>query len=218
MKVEIFSDIACPWCYVGKKRFEQALAGFAGKDAVEVHYRPFQLDPSLPKDPAQAVPANRYLQAKFGPGLLAAQQRVSAMADGLGIEFNWDQVLATNTLAGHRLLWLADQEGGAALQATVNEALLRAHFTEGRNLSDVETLVAIGAAAGLAADRVRRFLLAGEGEAEVVAQIHQAQALGVSAVPTFVFEGRWAVSGAQELETFRQIFQQVAQQLETTPS
>jgi predicted DsbA family dithiol-disulfide isomerase len=202
VKVEIFSDIACPWCYVGKKRFERALSEFEGKDEVEVAYRPFQLDPTLPVEPERAVPATPVLEARFGPGLKSAHQRLEQLGAPLGIDFQWNKVLLTNTLKAHRLVWQAERAGGAELQARVKEALLKANFTDGVNLADDEALGAIAAANGLPAST--------DGEAEVRAMVDTARQLGITGVPTFVFDGKYAVSGAQEVATFLNVLREVA--------
>jgi predicted DsbA family dithiol-disulfide isomerase len=212
MQVEIYSDVACPWCYIGKKRFEKALAAFPGRDQVQVRFRSFQLDPTLPTDPAQAQDANSYYTQKFGPNFKEMQARVVDLAGKEGIDYQTEKTQLINTLAAHRLIWLAEQTGGAELQAKVADALFQAYFTEGRNVADPETLLAIGTQAGLDAERVRSFLASDEGREEVQAQIARAHQMGINSVPTFVFDGRWGVPGAQEVETFLQVFHEVANQ------
>lgn len=204
MQVDIYSDIACPWCYVGKKRFEAALAAFEHRDEVTVNYHAFQLDPTLPATAADAFPLARHLEAKFGNRIEGAQQRLADLAGPLGIEFHWERALAANTLEGHRLIWLAGQVGGSQLQGRMKEALLRAYFSEGANMADPEALLAIAASNGLDPERARACLASDEGQAEVQAQLDEGRALGISGVPTYVFEGQWAVSGAQEVGMFLQ--------------
>lgn len=207
MKVEIYSDVACPWCYIGKSRFERALAAFpAGRD-VEVTYRPYQLNPSTP---TTAQPLYDYYDELFGPGMRDRHTAVVDVAKGEGLDFRMDRALAVNTFTAHRLVWLAERDHGPAVQRAVKDGLLRAYFTEGRDVGDIDTLVEIGAAQGMDADAVRVALTGDDGEAEVRAEIDHARALGISAVPTFVFEGKYAVQGAQEASTFLQVLEQVA--------
>jgi predicted DsbA family dithiol-disulfide isomerase len=173
-------------------------------------HRPFQLNPGLPQDPDGAVPADEHYARKFGPGFRQVQQRVVQAAAAEGIDMRPERMLVANTLRAHRLLWLAEREGGAEAQDRLSEALFRAYFTEGRNVADPETLVAAAGEAGLDPARVRAFLTGDDGAAEVAEQIRLAGDLGVTAVPTFVIDGRWAVVGAQEPDTLLQVFEQVS--------
>jgi predicted DsbA family dithiol-disulfide isomerase len=215
MKVEIYSDVACPWCYVGKRRFERALAAFPAAGEVEVVYRPYQLDPDAP---AQAVPLLEHLARRFGAraGGMAGQVTETARADG--IEMDFGRALAANTLDAHRLMRLAEREGGPEAQRAVAEGLFRAHFSEGADVGDPDVLAGIGEAAGLDPARVRGYLASDEGRAEVRDEIAGAQALGITAVPTFVFEGRWAVQGAQPASAFLQALETVAAETAAAPS
>ncbi|WP_441250857.1 DsbA family oxidoreductase [Kitasatospora sp. McL0602] len=207
MKVEIYSDIACPWCYIGKRRFEQALDRFDGKDGVEVVYRPYQL---VPDAPAEATPHRAWLAERYGPQSVAMDARVAELGLAEGITYDFDAALHANTFLGHRLLHLAEAEYGAAVQGELKEALLKAHFTDGVDVGDREQLVEVAATAGLDRARVTAYLAGDEGTAEVRAQLAEARGAGISAVPTFVFEGKWAVQGGQEAETFLRVLQQVA--------
>ncbi|MBP6798082.1 MAG: DsbA family oxidoreductase, partial [Luteimonas sp.] len=202
MRIDIWSDVACPWCWIGKRRFQRAL-DLLGDDApaVDVHWHPFLLDPDAGADP---VPLREALAAKFGGAervrdMLAGTQ-AAARAEGLPFDFERGQV-RVGTLPAHRLLWLAAREGDAD---AVGEALFHAHFAEGRNLADPAVLVAAGSAGGLPEARVREFLAGQEGLPEVRAQLAQAQAMGIRAVPTFVIDGRFAVQGARPPELFAQ--------------
>ena len=207
MKVEVYSDVACPWCYVGKRRFERALAEFPGAGEVEVVYRPYQLDPAAP---AAAVPLMDALAKKFGPGAGSMAERVAETARAEGITMDFASALAANTLDAHRLLRLAELEGGPAVQHAVAEGLFEAHFARGADVGDPEVLAEIAAAAGMDPERVRAYLASGEGAREVRAGIAHAQRLGVTAVPTFVFEDRYAVQGAQPPSVFLQALETVA--------
>jgi predicted DsbA family dithiol-disulfide isomerase len=205
MKVEIYSDIACPWCYIGKRRFDEAVARFDGD--VEVVYRPYQL---VPDAPATASPHRAWLAERYGPQSRAMDDRVTELGRAEGIDYDFDSCLHANTFLGHRLLHLAETEYGAAVQGALKEALLKAHFSDGVDVGDRAALTEVAAAAGLDRARVADYLAGEEGTAEVRAQLAEARELGISAVPTFVFEGTWAVQGGQETETFLKVLQQVA--------
>jgi predicted DsbA family dithiol-disulfide isomerase len=209
MKVEVYSDIACPWCYIGKHRFERALAAFPEGASVEVVYRPYQLDPSAP---AVASSHREYLNQRYGPDSAQMDARVAKLGRGEGIAFDFDKALHVNTLDGHRLLRLALHEYGPAAQAALKEKLLSARFAEGGNVGDHAQLVEAAAAVGMDPARTAAFLASDEGRKEVLDEIAEAQAMGVSSVPTFVFDGRWAVSGAQETDTFLRVLEQVSAQ------
>ncbi|WP_329566453.1 DsbA family oxidoreductase [Kitasatospora sp. NBC_01266] len=207
MKVEIYSDIACPWCYIGKRRFDQALERFEGKDEVEVIYRPYQL---VPDAPATASPHRAWLAERYGPQSRAMDDRVTELGRAEGIDYDFDAALHANTFLGHRLLHLAEAEYGPAVQGVLKEALLKAHFTDGVDVGDPAALTEVAVAAGLDRQRVTEYLAGDEGEDEVRHQLAEARQLGISAVPTFVFEGQWAVQGGQEAEMFLQVLRQVA--------
>ncbi|MFC5907145.1 DsbA family oxidoreductase [Streptacidiphilus monticola] len=207
MRVEIYSDIACPWCYIGKRRFDRALEAFAGAEDVEVVFRPYQLVPDAPMEPS---PHRAWLEERYGPQSRAMDDRVAALGAKEGIRYDFDAALHVNTLHGHRLLRLAEQEYGAAVQRELKERLLAAHFSDGADVADAAQLTEIAVAAGLDRERVTAFLAGDEGTAEVRAELARAAQIGISAVPTFVFEGKWAVQGAQETETFLRALEQVA--------
>lgn len=209
MKVDIYSDIACPWCWVGEARFTRALAAFGGAGEVEVVFRPFQLDPDAPAEP---VPMLEYLERRFGSGAGAMVGRVAEQARSDGLDMRYERALAVNTLRAHRLLRLAEREHGAAVQHDVASRLFAAHFAEGRDVSDPETLAAIAAEAGMDAARVRAELAGDAGEREVRDEISDARRLGVTAVPTFVFDGKYAVQGAQPTSAFLQALETVARE------
>jgi len=208
MRIDIWSDVVCPWCWIGKHRFRRALELMGDKaPQVEVHWHPFLLDPEADATP---VPLRQAYAAKFGgaerAGQMLAQTQDTARAEGLPMDFERGQVRVT-TLPAHRLLWLAGRGG---VQDAVGEALFRAHFAEGRNLADPQVLAEAAAAGGIPAGRVQAMLASDEGLAEVRAGLGQAQALGIQSVPTFVIDGRYAVQGAQPPEVFAQVLAKVA--------
>jgi predicted DsbA family dithiol-disulfide isomerase len=195
MEIEIYADVACPWCYIGKRRLEQALEAYDG--GVTVHYRPFQLDPSPVPTPRPLVEA---LAAKFGDRERAEQMfaHVTGVAANDGLRLDFDRAVAANTFDAHRLTRYAAERGRAA--ETV-DALYRAHFTDGVDVGSLDALAGIAAGVGLDEAEVRAYLDSDEGTAEVTADLAAARDLGVSSVPTFVLAGKYAVTGAQEPQT-----------------
>jgi predicted DsbA family dithiol-disulfide isomerase len=215
MKVEIYSDVACPWCYVGKRRFERALADFPLADRVELVYRPVQLDPDKSTTPE---PHRAYLDERYGPQSAAMDARVAELGRAEGLAFDFDRAIENNTLLAHRLLWHALTAYGIKEQAALKDRLLVAHFAEGADVGDRDTLAALAAEAGLDRDRAAEFLASDEGRAEVLAEIDRAAGIGVNSVPTFVFEGKWAVQGGQESSTFLRVLEQVAEETGAAPA
>ena len=211
MRVEIWSDVVCPWCYIGKRRFEQALAGFEGREDVELVFRPFQLDPTAPS--GSTMPVIEAYARKFG-GEERAQEiiaHVTEVAAADGLDFHLERAQRANTRDAHRLLALAEREHGLAVQGALKEALLRAYFVDGRNVADHDTLVDIAVGAGIDSGRAASMLASEEGSHELNAELDEARELGVAAVPTFVFGGRWAVPGAQDPEMLLRALRRTAE-------
>jgi predicted DsbA family dithiol-disulfide isomerase len=202
MRIDIWSDVACPWCYIGKRRLERAVAAYGGD--VDVVFHAFQLDPSAP---AEAVPLEAHLRERFGDSVAEMQERVTTLAATEGLEFHMDRALAVNTLDAHRLLVLARHEG---VQVEAEERLMRAYFSEGRNVGDLFTLAEIGVESGLDGDRVRQWLAGDHGLEEVQEELATARDLGITAVPTFVIDRRYAVQGAQDAATLLRVLEQVS--------
>ena len=207
MKVEIWSDVVCPWCYVGKRRFESALARFEHRDDVEVVWRAFELDPSAPA--TREGPYGQRLAGKYRVSLTEAQamiDRMVAAAAGDGVEMRFDIAKPGNTFAAHRLLHLALDRG---VQDALAERLFAATFTEGRPVGDVDTLAELAAEAGLEADEARTVLQGDAYTAEVRADERRAAELGISSVPFFVIDGTYGVSGAQPPDVLLGVLEQV---------
>ena len=195
MEIEIYADVVCPWCWIGKRRLEQALASYDGE--VTVRYRPFQLDPTPVTEPK---PLKEALAAKFGgreraEGMWA---HVAQIASGVGLDMRFDRAVHANTFEAHRLIRFATERGRAA---DLVEALYRAHFTDGVDLGSKDALAKVAAAVGLDETEAREYLESNLGRREVAADLTAAHQIGVTSVPTFVLAGKYAVTGAQEPET-----------------
>ena len=208
MLIEIWSDVVCPWCYIGKRRLEKAVAGFEHADQVEVRWRSFQLDPGAPTEPTEVTTA--MLARKYGQtveGARRMQDQVEAVAAEEGLVYRLSETLHLNTVDAHRLIHLAHAHGGTDLQGRVKEALLDAYFSRARNLADHAVLREVGVAAGLDAAQVDEVLAGTRFAAEVQADIDQAQAYGATGVPFFVVDQKYGVSGAQPVDTFTQVLE-----------
>jgi predicted DsbA family dithiol-disulfide isomerase len=195
MKVEIWSDVVCPWCYVGKRRFEGALASFEHRADVEVHWRSFELDPSAPAlregDPVQRL-VDKYGMSR--PQAVAAEARLTGLAAADGLDFHLETARSGNTFDAHRLLHLAADKG---VQDAVKERFLRAYFTESEAVGDHSTLTRLAVDAGLDIVDVHAVLDSDRYAADVRADEEQAAAYGISGVPFFVVDARYGISGAQ---------------------
>lgn len=208
MKIEIWSDVVCPWCYIGKRRIESALAAFPHADDVEVVWRSYQLDPGAPTDPTE--PTSTMLAKKYGQspaGVQQMQDRVEAVAAEEGLVYRLSETLHLNTVDAHRVIHLAHEQGGATLQGEVKEALLAAYFTQPRNLADHAVLREVGVGAGLDAARLDEVLAGTEFTDAVHADAARAQAYGATGVPFFVVDEKYGVSGAQPTEVFSQVLE-----------
>lgn len=213
MRIDIWSDVICPFCWIGKRHLEKAVESFRTEHPevpVEVVWRAYELDPTSPRGTGDqnTETSAQMLSRKYGMPLSeaeAGQEQMAARFDELGLTFDWRSARICSTFDAHRLAALAAEHGQAD---AVDEALRRAHFTEGRVISDPAVLREIARDAGLPADAVDR-LLDGDGHADTVRQdVETARQLGVRGVPFFVFDGRLAVSGAQPVEVFAQALRQ----------
>ncbi len=202
MNVEIWSDVVCPWCYIGKRRFEAALAQFAHAAAVQVTWRSFELDPSAPARYPGTLTDLLATKMRTTPAQAhAANKRLTDLAAEDGLDFHLDQAQPGNTFDAHRLIHLAAAHGR---QDAVKEALLHAYFSEGAVPSDPETLVAIVSATGIPADDIRAVLASDAYAADVRADEQRGAAFGITGVPFVVIDERYGVSGAQPVEVFLQ--------------
>ena len=203
MRIDIYSDIICPWCYVGKRRLERALTS-VGSD-VHVVWRPFQLNPMMPSD---GMDRTTYLKAKFGS--LEAFGRIEEQLLAAGtdeqIPFAFEKIqLTPNTFSAHRLVWHAAQQGK---QDEVVENLFRAYFLEGNNIGDLKILMHVAAEAGLDRTETESFLASDKGAAEVKGEEAVGRRLGIRGVPYFILNGSISISGAQPPDIFVSAFQQ----------
>jgi predicted DsbA family dithiol-disulfide isomerase len=209
VKVEIFSDVVCPWCYIGHVRFARAAERFRAKGGtIEVTMRPFQLDPGAPAEGTALIP---HLERKFGPNARQMIDRVVSVAAGEGLELDYDKAVTGNTLEAHRLIEMATRQG---LGLEMAERLFLAYFSEGRNVADPDVLAKLAAETGVRDS--------GEGpeeecREEVREQLGRARALGITGVPLFLFEGKYAVSGAQPEDAFAAAIDEVAERTGQTP-
>lgn len=207
MKIDIWSDVVCPWCYIGKRRFESALARFAHRDQVEVTWHSFELDPAAPRHTPGSL--NDMLARKKGisPAQAAAMNaQVTALAAQEGLDYKLDQAQQGNSFDAHRLIHLAARHD---LQGAAKERLLRAYFTEGLLISDADTLVKLGTEIGLPPDEIRSMLASNAYADDVQADERQASAYGISGVPFFVIDEQYGVSGAQSTEVFLDALEQI---------
>jgi predicted DsbA family dithiol-disulfide isomerase len=219
VRIDIWSDVVCPWCSIGKRRLERALAGFPHRDEVEVVYHSFLLDPGAPTEPTET--AQQMLARKYGLTLEdAAEKQGAVIAVAAEEGMDWQRHADSphvGTVDAHRLLHLALAEGGPAQQAVLKDALLQAYFGEAANLADHKVLRDLALGAGLEAARVDQVLASDEHAADVAADIAQARALGANGVPFFVIDQKYGVSGAQPAELFAQVLDQVWSETHPAP-
>lgn len=214
MKVEIWSDVMCPFCYIGKRKFEAALAQFPQKENVEIEWKSFQLDPEMPRNSGQSI--HEYLAERKGWTLEYTQKahdQMTNMAAAVGLHYNFDKAVVANSFDAHRFSHLATKYG---LGDAAEESLFKAYFTEGKDISDHEVLIQLGTAIGLDAEEVRNTLSNSTYAREVQQDIAEAAALGARGVPFFVIDRKYAVSGAQPEETFLNALQQSYSEKEAT--
>lgn len=200
--VEVWSDVMCPFCYLGHTVLHEAIDAFEHAEHVQVHYRSYQLMPDLPADTPTDLAALLSQQQGVTPEQLEAGHR-QLMQRGAesGLEYRFEQTITINTRTAHRLIHFAASQGAGAVMV---DALFRAHFTDGQNIADIDTLVALAGKAGLDEDAARDALSGDAFDAEVAADIDAARQRGIQGVPYFLIDGTYALSGAQPREAFAQ--------------
>ncbi|MCC7465684.1 MAG: DsbA family oxidoreductase [Saprospiraceae bacterium] len=204
MKIEIWSDVVCPFCYIGKRKLEQALEQFPHRDQVEITWKSFQLDPETPVNGGDYL---QYLATRKGWSLDYTRQltqQVTQMASNAGLEYHLEKAITANSFDAHRVAHLASTKG---LGDGMAEALFKAHFVEGKSISDHKTLTEIGTAVGLEANEVSQLLASKQFTEEVQKDIQEARQLQISGVPFFVVDRKYAISGAQDTSVFLQTLQ-----------
>jgi predicted DsbA family dithiol-disulfide isomerase len=205
MQIEVWSDVVCPWCYIGKRRLETALERFPHRDEVDVVWRSFQLDPTIPE--GETHPTLPALAAKYGASvdqMAANMKRLEELAAAEGLEYHLTEGISGNTGLAHELLHLAAAHG---VQGAAKERLLHAHFEEGRSVFDVDSLVALGVEVGLDDAEIRAALTDRRFRAAVRQDAATAQALGATGVPFFVVDRRYGAAGAQPAEVLLQVLE-----------
>ncbi len=206
LHVDVISDVICPWCYIGKRHLEKAVATLDGQHEVQVRWLPFQLNPAMPKE---GVSRREYRTRKFGSWerSLELDARVIAVGKSEGIPFAFDRIERTpNTLDAHRLIWLADKE---CVQGEVVEALFRAYFTEGRDIGNGQTLIAVVVDTGLERGKAEAVLNSDDGLEAIKEAEELARRFRVEGVPFFIVNGKATLSGAQQPDAFLEAFRQV---------
>ena len=218
LDLEVWSDIACPWCYVGKRRLEAALAKFPHRDAVRVTWRAFELDPEAPRVRDPKLSQAERLAAKYGRTVEQAQgmlTEMTATAAKDGLDFHFEKTRSGNTFDAHRLIHFATERGrGDAMK----ERLLRAYMTEGEAVGEVDVLVRLAGELGFVETEVRAMLASDENVSEVRKDEADAQALGIRGVPCFVIDRRFGVSGAQPPDALLGMLHQAWAELSDRPA
>ncbi|WP_421876373.1 DsbA family oxidoreductase [Marinoscillum sp.] len=202
MKIEIWSDIVCPFCFIGKRRFEQALEVFDHQDELEIEWKSFQLNPNTVTNTEISVYDN--LATHKGIPVEHARQmsdQVTEMAREVGLAYDFDRAVVANTFKAHQMLHFAKQHG---LQNETKERLLKAYFTEGKNIDDTQTLMNLGEELGLNSNELKKSLESDQYAEAVRYDIYEAQQLRIQGVPFFVFNRKYGVSGAQHVDAFVQ--------------
>ena len=203
IRIDIVSDTVCPWCFIGKRRLETALEQHGDGEPVTITWRPFQLNPEMPDG---GLDRRQYLEAKFGgpEGAKEVYDRIRGAGRSAGLDLNFEAIPRTpNTVNSHRLIHRATALGK---QDEIVEALFRAYFLEGQDIGSIDTLVARAAAVGLPEAEIRAYLESDEDAELIRGQDAQAREMGVQGVPCFIFNNKYAVSGAQEPATFLKVF------------
>lgn len=204
MKIEIWSDIACPFCYIGKRHYELAIQKLEDSSSIELEWYSYQLDPTIPSEKEDRAGYYDYLQDRKGMSRDQVDKMfegVKAMGAEVGIEFNFDKAIVANSLDAHRLLHLAKSKG---LSDIGEETLFKAHFTDGLDVGDKEVLLSLGKQMGLDEDAVQQVLKSNQFAFEVNQDIQEAANIGVQGVPFFVFNRKYGISGAQPVEAFKE--------------
>jgi len=213
LRIDVWSDIACPWCYVGKRRFEAAVERFEHAGDIELHWRSFELDPSAPKERSEGVPYAERLAKKYRATPEHAQSMIDQMTETAkadGLSFRFDRIRPGNTFDAHRLVHLAAEHG---LQDAMKEAFFRAYLEEGVAIGDPDAIATVAIGVGLDADEVQGVLQSDAYAADVRGDEQQAAQLGIRGVPFFVLDRRYAIQGAQSADTVLSVLRKAHQEM-----
>ncbi len=208
MKVEIWSDIMCPFCYIGKRHFEKSLSQLNDTGAIEIEWKSFQLDPTIPKT-VKKISVYQYLADAKGMSLSESKKmhdNVVQSAKNVGLTYNYDNAIVANSFDAHRMIQFAKTKG---LGDQLEEALFKAYFTDGKNIGDINDLLEIGVSIGIEKSTLKAVLESEQFTNEVKNDISEAQEIGVRGVPFFVFDRKYAISGAQPISVFIETIEKV---------
>ena len=207
MRIEVWSDVVCPWCYLGKKRLEEALAGLGFADEVEVRWRAFQLDPTATAEPKDLRVA---LERKYGPGAFEGmQRRLGALGADAGIDYRFEDVLRVTSVPALMLVAWVEERHGPETAGRLHDRMFRAYFTEGANIADAENLLTWASEVGVDRDEAAEAVATGAGREAVVRDLEEAAERQITGVPAFLVAGRALIPGAQDVETMRAIITRV---------
>ena len=215
MKIEIWSDIMCPFCYIGKRHFEKALSQLEHTDTIEIEWKSFQLDPTIPKK-VEKISVYQYLADAKGISFSESKEmhdNVVQSAKNVGLTYNYDNAIIANSFDAHRMIQFAKSQG---LGNQLEEALFKAYFTDGKNIGDINDLLNIGVSIGLNKIELKAVLESEKFTNEVNTDISEAQEIGVRGVPFFVFDRKYAISGAQPISVFIETLETVLKESKTS--
>jgi predicted DsbA family dithiol-disulfide isomerase len=203
LQIDVYTDVICPWCWLGKRRLEKAIESIPGLET-DVRYLPYELNPATPREGIDRV---KHLTAKYGGGIATMDARIAGFGKEVGLEYHFEEIgRIPNTFNAHRVIWLAGKEG---VQKSVTEALHEAYFRDGKDIGDKKILTDVASGAGLEKAKVEKLLNSEQGVEEVRALEENSYNMGISGVPYFVFKGETALSGAHPVETFVSILKQL---------
>ena len=212
IRIDVVSDVVCPWCYIGKRRLEKGIEGTQYSDNVQVIYHPFQLDPSVP---AEGIDFREYMKNRFGQDFISKFQQVEDAGRYEGLDFDFEKLpKAINTLTLHRILTMAGQDG---IQLEVKEALMKAYFIDTQDLTQENILIELMHIQGWSAEKTKEIIHSNVAMDAVKEDMNYYRQLGITGVPYFIFNQKYAVSGAQPAEVFAEIIEKVAKEMNIEP-
>jgi len=212
IRIDVVSDVVCPWCYIGKRRLEKAIEDTQYSDNVQVIYHPFQLDPSVPME---GLDFQTYMENRFGANFVSKFHQVEQAAQGEGLDFDFERLpKAINTFTLHRILTVAEQDG---IQSEVKESLMKAYFVDRQDLTQENNLIILMESLGWSAKKTQEIIHSTIGADAVKEEMNYYRQLGVTGVPFFIFNQKYAVSGAQPAEVFAEVIEKVAKEMDIEP-